>query len=92
LCVSVAPTILVSDFIGKLKGSSSHEANQKLGHKVLEWQTGYGVVSFGSRDLDWVKDYVKNQRDRHARGRIEGRLETTVAVAEEPEGEPREAP
>ena len=70
LCISVAPTMPISDLVGTLKGSSSHEANQKLGHKVLEWQTGYGVVSFGTRDLDWVKKYVKNQRDRHASGRI----------------------
>ena len=56
LCISVAPTLLISDLVGSLKGSSSHEVNQKLGHKVLEWQTGYGVVSFGTRDLAWVKD------------------------------------
>jgi REP element-mobilizing transposase RayT len=52
LCVSVAPTITPSEFIGQLKGSSSHEVNQKLGGKVLEWQTGYGIVSFGTRDLN----------------------------------------
>ena len=51
LAVSIAPTVLISEFIGQLKGSSSHEASQKLGRKVLEWQTGYGVVSFGTRDL-----------------------------------------
>src|SRR5262249_36170510 len=36
LAVSIAPTILISDFVGQLKGSSSHEANQKLGRKVLD--------------------------------------------------------
>jgi putative transposase len=36
LCVSVWPTLLISDFIGALKGSSSHEANQKFGSKVLQ--------------------------------------------------------
>ena len=46
LCVSIVPTILISDWVGQLKGSSSHEANQKMGHRVLDWQTGYGVVSF----------------------------------------------
>lgn len=45
LCLSVWPTVLISDFIGALKGSSSHEANHKLGEKVLQWQSGYGVVS-----------------------------------------------
>jgi putative transposase len=77
LAVTVPPTLLVSEFIGQLKGGSSHDVNQALGrgHKVLEWQTGYGVVSFGTRDLEWVKEYIRNQRERHARGTIHDRLE-----------------
>jgi hypothetical protein len=49
----VAPTIPISEFIGQLKGASAHEVNHKLGNgrKVLEWQAGYGVVSFGTKDL-----------------------------------------
>jgi REP element-mobilizing transposase RayT len=90
LAVSIAPTILISEFIGQLKGSSSHEANLKLGRKVLDWQTGYGVVSFGTRDLQWVGDYIRNQRDRHARGKVEERLERITDW--EAEAEPREAP
>jgi REP element-mobilizing transposase RayT len=31
LCLSVAPTIPISEFIGQLKGHSSHDVNQKLG-------------------------------------------------------------
>jgi putative transposase len=91
LVVSIAPTILISDFIGQLKGASSHEVNQKLGQKLLDWQTGYGVVTFGTRDLGWVREYVRNQRERHAAGRVEERLEriTQRAMAE---AEPREGP
>ncbi len=75
LCLSIAPTILISEFVGQLKGSSSHEANQKKGHRVLEWQAGYGVVSFGTKDLEWVKKYVRNQREHHANNRTHDRLE-----------------
>src|SRR5215472_15640114 len=89
LAVSIAPTVLISECIGQLKGSSSHEANQKLGRKVLDWQTGYGVVSFGTRDLKWVKEYVRNQRERHAGGKVEDRLERITDY--EAEAEPREA-
>jgi putative transposase len=92
LCVTVAPTITVSDFIGQLKGASSHDANQKLAHKAIEWQAGYGVVSFGTRDLEWVKAYVRNQRERHARGQIEGRLERITALEMEAKAGQREAP
>ncbi|MCI0333308.1 MAG: IS200/IS605 family transposase [Planctomycetes bacterium] len=77
LAVTIPPTLLVSEFIGKLKGGSSHDVNQALarGRKVLEWQTGYGVVSFGTRDLRWVIDYIRNQREHHARGTTHERLE-----------------
>ena len=98
LAVSIVPTILISEFVGQLKGASAHEVNQKLGHKALEWQTGYGVVSFGTKDLSWVVDYIRNQRDHHARGTAIDRLEriTTpdVPANDGPpaEAERREAP
>jgi putative transposase len=77
LAVTVPPTLLISEFIGKLKGGSSHDVNQAIarGQKVLQWQTGYGVVSFGTRDLPWVIDYIRNQREHHARGTMHERLE-----------------
>jgi REP element-mobilizing transposase RayT len=77
IAVSIPPTLLVSEFIGQLKGGPSHDVNQALGRgqKVLEWQAGYGVVSFGTRDLPWVIDYVRNQREHHARGTVHERLE-----------------
>lgn len=77
LAVSLAPTITVSELIGQLKGASSHDVNQQFGRarKALQWQEGYGVVSFGTKDLEWVKAYVRNQREHHARGTAYDRLE-----------------
>ena len=76
LVVSVPPTLTPSEWIGTVKGSSSHFINHEIvNRKLLEWQTGYGVVSFGSRDLPWVVDYVRNQRQHHAAGRTFERLE-----------------
>jgi len=92
LCLTIPPTLLISDFIGQLKGSSSHEVNQKLGRKALEWQAGYGVVSFGTGDLPWVREYVRDQREHHARGNVEDRLERITAMETTAEAEPREAP
>ncbi len=82
VAVTIPPTILISDFVGQLKGSSSHEVNKQLGlrNKTLQWQTGYGVVSFGMGDLEWVKAYVRNQREHHARGRIHDRLERITEI------------
>ncbi len=77
MCISVTPSVAIADFIGQLKGASAHEVNSKLGNgqKLLEWQSGYGVVSFGTRDLEWVKDYVRNQRAHHSQRTIHDRLE-----------------
>ena len=78
---------MVSELDGQLKGASAHEINQQLTvsrDKTLQWQTGYGVVSFGTRDLDWVKEYVRNQRRHHAEGKTFDRLERfTVPDAEQ---------
>jgi putative transposase len=89
LVASVPPTLLVSEFVGQLKGASSHEVNEQLGAggKRLQWQSGYGVVSFGTRDLEWVKEYVRNQEQHHASGRISDRLER---IGEADGKEPRE--
>jgi putative transposase len=77
MAVSIEPTILISDLVGQLKGYSSHEVNRRLGQrsKVLEWQAGYGVVSFGAKDLPWVIAYIQNQREHHGRGSMQDRLE-----------------
>ena len=76
MAVSVPPTLLVSEWIGKIKGASSHHINQELvNRKLLDWQVGYGVVSFGTRDLPWVIDYIANQKEHHARGTTHERLE-----------------
>lgn len=73
---SVPPTLLISEWIGRLKGASSHFINHEVcNRKVLDWQTGYGVVSFGTKDLPWVVDYVKRQKQHHAGGRVFDRLE-----------------
>jgi len=77
LAVTIPPTLTISEWIGRLKGSTSHDVNQQIGkrQKVLQWQVGYGVVSFGTGDLEWVKAYIRNQRDHHTQGTVHERLE-----------------
>lgn len=75
LAMSIEPFVTISDFVQELKGASSFEVNKRMNRKALEWQRGYGVVSFGKRNLDWVLDYVNHQREHHAKGKINLRLE-----------------
>ena len=85
LCVTIPPTLLISEFIGQLKGASAHEVNERMGlrQKVLQWQTGYGVVSFGAGDLEWVRAYIRSQREHHAKGTAHDRLERITELEEE---------
>ena len=94
VCPSITPSIRISELIGQIKGVSSHDVNRRLGrgNKLLEWQEGYGVVSFGTKDLEWVRAYVRNQREHHARGTAHPRLERASADDPEAEAEQREAP
>jgi putative transposase len=77
IVVTVARTLLVSEFIGQLKGGSSHDVNRAIGRhsKVQQWQSGCAVGSFVTRDLPWIIEYVRNQRQHHARGTAHERLE-----------------
>jgi len=52
-----------------VKGASSHHIG-----KALQWQAGYGV-SFGTKDLKWMMNYVLNQKELHKAGNIYDRLE-----------------
>ena len=86
VAVSIEPDLLISDWIGQLKGSSSHFINTQIANrKSLEWQTSYGVVAFGTKNLRWIVDYVKNQRKHHATGTTHLRLE---CIERDDEGNP----
>jgi hypothetical protein len=50
------------------------------------------IAGAGTRDLDWVRNYVLKQRERHASGKIEDRLERIAVPETEAQAEPREAP
>ncbi len=75
LAVSIPPTIQPAEWIGQLKGASSHYINQLATNKSLEWQHGYGILSFGTKDLKWVVNYVLNQKEHHKSGKTYERLE-----------------
>jgi REP-associated tyrosine transposase len=90
LVVSIPPTLRISDWIGQLKGGSSFYINHEIvNRKLLDWQEGYGVVSFGTRDLEWVIQYVRNQKQHHAKGTTQERLER---ITSDDEGRPLKRP
>ncbi len=77
IAINIEPFVVISDLVKELKGSSSYELNRRERFKRLEWQRGFGVVSFGKRQLPWVLDYIANQKEHHACGTSKRRLELT---------------
>jgi putative transposase len=77
LAINIEPFVCISDLVADLKGACSFEINKQERFKALEWQRGYGVVSFGKKNLPWVLEYIANQKEHHARGTIQDRLERT---------------
>jgi putative transposase len=69
VAVSIPPTIAVSEYVGRLKGSSSRYIGKSITDPEMEsflWQSKYGVLTFGERSLPDVVAYIENQPRRHA--------------------------
>ena len=60
------PKIAVSDVLKQIKGSVSHEINQrKLTQKRFSWQTGFGAFSVSESNLGRTIKYIQKQKDHH---------------------------
>jgi putative transposase len=76
LAASIPPSISISSFTGQLKGNSAHYINHILLPPVeFKWQHEYGVVSFGSKQLETLVHYVLNQKQHHAQDTLLALLE-----------------
>jgi REP element-mobilizing transposase RayT len=77
IAATIPPTLAVSAWIGELKGASVYYANQRILNRkgALDWQSGYGVVRFGAKDLPWVVEYIETQEARHRERKVAARLE-----------------
>lgn len=64
-----------------MKGVSTHEVNARDAdtERRFAWQSGYGVLTFGVKALDYVVNYVNNQKEHHAQDRLESYLERIEA-------------
>ena len=86
VAASVPPKIAMAEFVGQIKGASSHHINHLPTPLdfLFDWQRGYGVVSFGQKDLDRVVAYVRNQKEHHQRGDLMPGLERADELDDSP--------
>jgi putative transposase len=83
LVASIPPWVKVADFVSQLKENSSLLMNQRRnGRGRFGWQTGYGVLSVGSSNLDRTIKYVVWQKEHHAEGSVVEALELIASGLE----------
>ena len=58
----------IAETIKQIKGSTSHYINeQELIAEKFAWQTGYAAYSVSESQLEKVFQYIKNQKEHHAK-------------------------
>jgi len=88
LLVRLPPTIRVSDFIGQVKGATSHRVNEEIKPSFkLKWQEGYSVLTLRKDELEKVSRYVDDQEAHHSRGKLSALLERTEGDEDQAEPE-----
>ena len=93
LLLRLPPTILISEFIGQVKGATAYRTNHEIKPKFkLRWQQGYGVLSLRKDELDKVSRYIDNQEQHHRSGRISELLESVELQMDDWDGRVAKAP
>jgi putative transposase len=78
LLASVPPKLTLSNFIGQVKGNSSHFVNHIVKPDfTFAWQAEYGVITFDEQRLKGLVKYVHNQREHHNSGTAISWLESS---------------
>ena len=66
LIAAIPPQMSVSKIVKQIKGGSSHYINHILRPDGrFGWQSGYGCLTIGEKQLPAAKTYVKNQKQHH---------------------------
>jgi len=73
----IPPKIAVAEWVRHMKGVSTHEVNSRFPSlpEHFRWQNHYGVLTFGATVQNFVVDYIRRQKERHACQQIEPYME-----------------
>jgi putative transposase len=77
VAVSISTRISVAEWVKNVKGFSAHEVNAILPQlgTPFHWQKGYGVLTFGTKALPLVSDYIARQKEHHSDNTLDLYLE-----------------
>ena len=81
LLVRLTPNLLVSDFIGMVKGATSYRVNHEAAPPIpLKWQEGYGVLTLREGEVARVSRYIDRQEELHRQRKLSRVLELLQAM------------
>lgn len=77
VAVSITTSVAVAEWVKQVKGLSAHEVNHLFPslEKLFRWQNGYGVLTFGAKNLSFVVEYINQQKIHHASQTYDNYLE-----------------
>lgn len=77
VAVMIRPALAPASWVQQVKGLSAHEVNASFPNlpDIFRWQSGYGLLSFGERNLPMVIEYIDRQPEHHRTNTIETYLE-----------------
>ncbi len=72
MLIGFQPKTSISTIAKNLKGSSSRFMNEITGNNDLfEWKRGYAVFTVSSQDRKRIIEYIKKQKQHHAKNTIQ---------------------
>jgi len=77
LLLSLQPSHRIDVIVDTLKSAAADIVNKLALGKTLEWEEGYGVLSLRNKDIEIVSEYIRTQRERHAKGDLISKMERT---------------
>ena len=71
LPVEFPATVTIAEFVGQVKGASSHLVTHQLAPgQFFKWQGAYAAFSVSPDAVNRVRDYIVHQREHHAEGAL----------------------
>jgi REP element-mobilizing transposase RayT len=82
VAVCIVPNVAAAEWLRHVKGLSAHAINAQFVdlETTFKWQEGYGLVTFGEKNLPFVQSYIIHQKQHHTKN-------TTIPKLEEIEEE-----
>ncbi|MBN8591287.1 MAG: IS200/IS605 family transposase [Anaerolineae bacterium] len=78
VAATIHTSVSVADWMKHIKGASSYAVNSLLPNLPARfaWQNGYGVLTYGIKQVPFVVAYIENQQQNHAENSLYAYLET----------------